>query len=76
VQATALKLQDERAALEALVQEARERLESGMAPTEDADKEWQRKTREAETIAELKRHRDEVSGGRKGTGRRAQGGRA
>ncbi|KAI8466714.1 MAG: coiled-coil flagellar protein, move backward only 2 [Monoraphidium minutum] len=58
-QATALRLHGERAALEELVAAARERLAAGLAPTEDSEGEWQRLQREAATVAELRRRREE-----------------
>ncbi|KAJ9511397.1 hypothetical protein QJQ45_029792 [Haematococcus lacustris] len=52
-QATSLKLGAEKEGLEGAVQEARQRLEQGLPPTEDAEREWQRRLREASTLQEL-----------------------
>ncbi|KAL6748938.1 coiled-coil flagellar protein, move backward only 2 [Haematococcus lacustris] len=52
-QATSLKLGAEKEGLEGAEKEARQRLEQGLPPTEDAEREWQRRLREASTLQEL-----------------------
>lgn len=49
-QATSIQMEEERTELARVVVEARERLESGEAPTEDAEREWQRQLREEQVI--------------------------
>ena len=52
-QATAMKLEQEKAAKEEEVAVAKERLEEGEAPTEDAEREWERMQRRRDMRAEM-----------------------
>mmetsp|Transcript_22973 Transcript_22973/g.63455 ORF Transcript_22973/g.63455 Transcript_22973/m.63455 type:complete len:940 (-) Transcript_22973:763-3582(-) len=56
-QATAMKLSAEREELIATVGASRERFEQGLAPTEDAEREWYRMLREEATLADLAEQR-------------------
>ncbi|KAF5835566.1 coiled-coil flagellar protein, move backward only 2 [Dunaliella salina] len=56
-QATAMKLSAEREELIATVGVSRERFEQGLAPTEDAEREWFRLLREEATLADLAEQR-------------------
>lgn len=55
-QATALKLHAERAEAQAAVEAARARLAAGLAPTADAEREWNRTLRAGTMLEEM--HRD------------------
>eukprot|EP00201_Polytomella_parva_P001317 CAMPEP_0175082736 /NCGR_PEP_ID=MMETSP0052_2-20121109/26931_1 /TAXON_ID=51329 ORGANISM="Polytomella parva, Strain SAG 63-3" /NCGR_SAMPLE_ID=MMETSP0052_2 /ASSEMBLY_ACC=CAM_ASM_000194 /LENGTH=874 /DNA_ID=CAMNT_0016353985 /DNA_START=29 /DNA_END=2653 /DNA_ORIENTATION=- len=52
-QATSLKLGAEHEELETVVEAARNRLNEGLPPTDEAEEEWLRMVREAETISDL-----------------------
>ena len=52
-QATAMKLEHQKAAQEEELQGAKERLESGLAPDEDAEREWDRMLRRREIRDEM-----------------------
>ena len=58
-QATAMKLEQEKASREEEVALAQQRLEQGMAPTEDAEREWDRMLRRKEIRAEMITRRTE-----------------
>lgn len=60
-QATALKLNAEKAEAEAAVAEARARLEVGQAPTAEAERDWQRLQREREVVAELHAQQEAIT---------------
>ena len=59
-QATCLKLEGDQGELEALLQEARERLAQGLAPTAEAEREWFRLIRQADTVARMRIAREEA----------------
>ena len=58
--ATCLKLEGDQGELEALLQEARERLAQGLAPTAEAEREWFRLIRQADTVARMRIAREEA----------------
>ncbi len=61
IQATALRLQQEKTHREKLLDDARWRLDHGEAPTEDAVKEWTRSERKKMSAAEAAiRHEEEM----------------
>ncbi|KAG2482118.1 hypothetical protein HYH03_018925, partial [Edaphochlamys debaryana] len=60
-QASALKLGAEREELDAAVAVARQRLEGGEPPTDDAEREWMRLERERYTVSALSEERRAVS---------------
>lgn len=60
LQATALKLHDTKGQLEQVLQQARERLEAGLPPTDDADMEWSALVRQQQTLEDLWAQREQV----------------
>jgi DNA repair exonuclease SbcCD ATPase subunit len=60
VQATALKLHASKEQLQQLLETARQRLEAGQAPTEEAEMEWAALCRQQQTLDDLKQQREEV----------------
>jgi hypothetical protein len=60
LQATALKLHDTKGQLEQVLQQARERLEAGLPPTDDADMEWSALVRQQQTLEDLRAQREQV----------------
>lgn len=64
LQATALKLHDTKGQLEQALQQARERLEAGLPPTDDADMEWSALVRQQQTLEDLQAQRQQVRAAR------------
>ncbi|KAF6250573.1 hypothetical protein COO60DRAFT_1681477 [Scenedesmus sp. NREL 46B-D3] len=60
-QATALKLHASKEQLQQLLETARQRLEAGQSPTEEAEMEWAAMCRQQETLDDLKQQREEVA---------------
>lgn len=60
-QATALKLNAEKKEIEEAVHEARQRLETGEAPTAEAARDWDRMVRERQIIADLKMQQETIT---------------
>ena len=59
-QAQAMSLKEENTELKEIVQTAGENLENGIAPTEDAEKEWYRMENERIIVAEMSHRRKEL----------------
>lgn len=60
MQATALKLHATKGELEQVLQQARERLEAGLPPTDDTEMEWLALVRQEQTLEDLKAQREQV----------------
>jgi len=58
-QASVLKLEADQKQLETLLVDAEQRLAQGLAPTEEAEREWFRMERQAEIMAKMRREKEE-----------------